>query len=68
MGLLKPEVSEGVFEGVSRTFDLERRIFRKRWLLEACQLSEQIIGCLLAMVVDAMSGMVPRCARHGEMR
>jgi hypothetical protein len=44
-------------------------IFRKRWFLEASQLSEQIIGCLLAMVVDAMSGMVTqvRPPRRDEM-
>jgi hypothetical protein len=37
--------------------------------LEAWQLSEQIIGCLLAMVVDAMSGMVTqvRPPRRDEM-
>lgn len=44
-------------------------IFRKRWFLEAWQLSEHIIGCLLAMVVDAMSGMVTqvRPPRRDEM-
>lgn len=37
--------------------------------LEAWQLSEQIIGCQLAMVVDAMSGMVTqvRPPRRDEM-
>jgi hypothetical protein len=44
-------------------------IFRKRWCLEAWQLSEQIFGRLLAMVVDAMSGMVTqvRPPRRDEM-
>jgi len=37
--------------------------------LEAWQLSEQIIGCLLAMAVDAMSGMITqvRPPRRDEM-
>jgi hypothetical protein len=44
-------------------------IFRRRWLLEAWQLSEQIIGRLLEMLVDAMSGMVTqvRPPRRDEM-
>ncbi|MFJ8504846.1 hypothetical protein [Streptomyces avermitilis] len=39
------------------------------WFLEAWQLSEQIIGCLVAMMVDAMSGMViqVRPPRRDEM-
>jgi hypothetical protein len=48
-----------------RTQHVENRRF-----LEAWQLSEQMIGCLLAMVVDAMSGMVTqvRPPRRDEMR
>jgi hypothetical protein len=51
VGLLKHEVSEGVFEGASGSFDLERRIFRKRWFVEAgvsvgtrMQVSERGLG------------------------
>ncbi|MFI1731109.1 hypothetical protein ACH40E_18125 [Streptomyces acidicola] len=44
---------------------LSAKVFRHP--AAAWQLSEQIIGCLLAMVVDAMSGMITQCARHGEM-
>lgn len=31
------------------------------------QLNDQIIGCLLAMVVDAMSGVITRRVRHGAV-
>lgn len=37
-------------------------------LREARQIGERIIGCLVAMVVVAMSGMVTQVRRSGEMR
>jgi hypothetical protein len=44
-------------------------MLRIEGFLKAWQLSEQMIGCLLAMVVDAMSGMVTqvRPPRRDEM-
>ncbi|MGP3947880.1 hypothetical protein [Streptomyces sp. 7N604] len=60
---------DGVFEGSGGLPAARPAIFNKRRFLEAWQLSEQIIGCLLAMVVDAMSGMVTqvRPPRRDEM-
>jgi hypothetical protein len=59
---------DGVVNAEERRI-LGRVLGRRGRFPEAWQLSEQIIGCLLAMVVDAMSGMVTqvRPPRRDEM-